>query len=127
MCVVDPTWKRVILDRALPPFELGHQAPSYIKGDLKLDGTTGLLLDDNGACPDLRSGSKITNLDLEQIAAAKLIIDCQIEQSTITDAALAIEEEANSPNLLQRERTLRADFFPAFHAARSRLVSSYWE
>jgi hypothetical protein len=46
----------------------------------------------------LTAGDQIANPDLNQVAAAKPAADCQIEQGTVTNAALAIEEEANSPN-----------------------------
>lgn len=59
-----------------------------------------LLLNDDRARPYLRSGDYIANPDLDQIAAAKLALDCQIDQRTVPKASLAIEEEANCPDLL---------------------------
>jgi hypothetical protein len=72
-----------------------------------LDGTTGLLLNDDRSGSDFRSGDDITDPDLDQIAAAKFAVYRKVEQNAVTHAALTIEKEANSPDLLLRQRTLR--------------------
>ena len=123
-CVINPARECIILDRASAPFERGQKAGSHIAGDLELDGTTGLLLDDDRASPDLCSGDHIANPDLDQVAAAKLAVDCQIEQCPVPNTSLAIEEKANCPYLLLGERTLRADLLAGIPGARSRLASS---
>jgi hypothetical protein len=122
--MIDPARKRVVLDRAATPFEPSEKAGSYIVRDLELDGTTGLLLNDDRASPDLRSGDHIENSDVDQVTAAKLAVDCQIEQHTVPNASLAIEEKANCPKLLLGERTLCADLLSGVQAARWRLASS---
>lgn len=107
--VIDPAWKSIILNGAAAPFQPGQQARSYVAGDLELDRPPRLLLHDDRASPDLRTGDHITDPDFDQVAAAKLAVDGQIEQRTVTNASFAIEEEANCPDLLLGERTLGAD------------------
>lgn len=51
-------------------------------------------------------GDHIAYPDLDQVAAAGLAIDRKIEQGTIANAALAIKEEADCPDLFLGERTL---------------------
>lgn len=73
---------------------------------------------------DLQSGDHIADPDLDEVAAAKLAVDCQIEQCSVPYTSLAIEEAPNCPDLLLGKRTPGADLLPAFQAARLRLASS---
>src|SRR3546814_872117 len=110
VCGLDPAREGIVLDSTAAPFEPGQQARPHVAGDLELDRPSRLLLNDDRARPDLRSGDQIANPDLDQVAAAKLAVDCQIEQGAVTNTSLTIEEEANSPDLLLCERTLGSHF-----------------
>ena len=107
---VDTAWEGVVLSVATPTFEPRQQARPHIACNLELNGTTGLLLDNDRASSYLRSRNHIANPDLDQITAAKLAVDCQIEQGAVPNASLAIEEEADCPDLLLGERTLGVIF-----------------
>lgn len=103
------TVPRIVLDGPSAPFKPSQQACSYVAGDFELDGPPCLLLDNDRARSDLRAGYDITNPDFYQVAAAKLAVDRQIEQGTVSHASLAIKEKADSPDLFLREWTLGAD------------------
>jgi hypothetical protein len=104
--VIDPAREDIVLNRAATPFEPGQKASSHVARDLELDGATGLLLNNDRSSSDIRPRDDIANPNLHQVAAAKLAVDRKIEQGTVTNATLAIEEEADGPNLFLRERTL---------------------
>jgi hypothetical protein len=106
--VIDPAREYIVLDRAASPFQPGQNACSHVARDLELDGTTRLLLNDDRSGSDFRSGDDITDPDLDQVAAPKLAVYRKVEQSAVTNAAFTIEKEANSPDLLLGERTLRS-------------------
>lgn len=108
ICVVDPAWESIVLDCAAAPFESDQQTCSHVAGDLELNRTTGLLLNDDRSSSDLPSDDNITNSDLDQVAAVKLVVDRKVEQGAVANAALTIEEEANSTDLLLGEWTLRS-------------------
>ena len=70
-----------------------------ITGDLELDRPPRLLLNDDRASPNLRSGDHIADPDFDQVAAAKFAGDRKVEQGAVTNATLMIEEEADGPDL----------------------------
>lgn len=69
-------------------------------------GPIGLLLDDYCAIANIRSSHHIADFDLQQLVTAQLAVDGEIKQCLISETALAIEMEADRPNLLLRERSL---------------------
>ncbi|MER8683468.1 hypothetical protein [Mesorhizobium sp. M1405] len=111
--MIDPARECIILDRASTSFEPMQNAGSHVVGDLELNRPPRLLLNNDRAGPYLRSGDHIANPDFDQVTAAKLAVDCQIEQRTVPNASLVIEQKANSPNLLLGEKTLGADLLPS--------------
>ena len=125
--MVDPARKRIVLDRSSTSFKPGQQAGSHVAGNLKLDRPSRLLLDDDRSRLYRRSGDHIANPDLDEVTAAKLAVDREIEQGSVPDASLAVKEEADRPNLFWVNGRLVPTFFPAFQAARSRLASSNME
>lgn len=106
---IDPAWKGTLADRAATPFEPSQKAGSHVAGDLELDRAPRLLLDHDRTRPDVGSDDRFSDLDLDQVAAAKLAVYCQIEQGAVPDASFPIKKEADSLNLFLRERTLGAD------------------
>lgn len=67
--VVDPAREGIVLHCAATPFEPSHQARAYVAGDLELDRPSSLLLHDDRASPDLRTGYQIADSDLDQVTA----------------------------------------------------------
>jgi hypothetical protein len=53
--------------------------------------------------------NKIADLDLHDIAAAQFAIDGEIEQCSISQAAMLVEEEPYSPDLPRFQRALGSD------------------
>jgi hypothetical protein len=66
----------------------------------------GLLLDDDRSVANILPGDNVANLDLHQIAAAELAVDGKIKERLVSQPALAIEMEADRPDLLLSKRTL---------------------
>lgn len=107
--MIDAAWKCIIVDCAAATFEPGEQAGPDVSGQLKLHRLSRLLLDDYGSGPDVGARNDVANLDLHQVTAAQLAVDRQVEQRPIAKAALPIQEEAYSPDLLLGQRSLGAD------------------
>jgi hypothetical protein len=125
--VINPAREGVVLDRATASFEPGEKAGSHVAGNLKLDRPSRLLLNDDRSRLYLRSSDDIANPDLDEVTAANLAVDRQIEQGSVPNALLAIKEEADRPDLLLMNGRFVPTFLPAFQAARSRLKSSNLE
>jgi hypothetical protein len=123
--MVNSARKSVVVGRAAATFEPSEQARSDIGCQLELHGLSGLPLDDDRSGPDVGPRYEITNLDFHQVAAAQLAVDRQVEQRPVANAAFAIQEEANGPDLLLRQRALGADGLarvPRRPALRSRII-----
>lgn len=70
-------------------------------------------------------GDQIADPDLDAVAAAKLADDRKDEQGAVPNAALAIKEKRTAQICFCVSGRFVPTFFPAFHAVRSRLASSY--
>jgi hypothetical protein len=70
------------------------------------------LLDDSRASTDASAAHDITDLDLDEVAAAKLTVDRQIEQSPITKPSMLVEIEPDGPNIARFQRALGANVLP---------------
>lgn len=114
----------MIIHGAATPLQPRQQAGTHIAGQFELDRTSCLLLNDHRPRSYLRPRYQISRFDLDQIAAAKLAVDGKIKKSTVSNPPFSIEEEADCPYLLLRQRTFRSDVFPAFQAARPRIAAS---
>ena len=122
--MVDPARKRILIDRSSTSFKPGKKAGSHVTRNLKLDRPPRLLLNDDRSRLYLQSGYHIANPDLDEVTAAKLAVDREIEQGSVPDASLAIKEEADRPICFWVNGRLVPTFFPGFQATRSRLASS---
>ena len=60
----------------------------------------GLLLDDDCSRPNVATRNDIANLDLDQVAATQLAVDCKVEECLVPQPPFSIEMEADRPNLL---------------------------
>jgi hypothetical protein len=109
--VVDAARECVVVDGAAAAFEPGEEARSDVGRKIELNRASGLLLNDDRSSSDISPRYKVADLDLHEIAASQLAVDRQVEKRPITKTALPIQEEANSPDLLLRQRSLCADRF----------------
>ena len=69
---------------------------------------SGLLLNNQRPLTDTTTAYQLADPHLDQIAAAQLAVDCQVEQRTIAKATLLLKPEPNSSDLLRVERPLRS-------------------
>jgi hypothetical protein len=65
-----------------------------------LDWSLCLLLDDHSAISNATTGHEVTDANFDEIAAAKFAVDRKVKQRPISQPMLAIEHEADLPNLL---------------------------
>ncbi len=72
--------------------------------DLELHLSFRLALNNRDAVAHSVSDNEIGNLQADKIAAAKLAVDCKIEQSQIPEIAREFEPGADGPNLLWQQR-----------------------
>jgi hypothetical protein len=64
------------------------KAAANLTGQLKLHRSTSRLLDHHGSAPNLGAGEEDDDLQLHQIPAARLAVDCKIKQRSILLALL---------------------------------------
>jgi hypothetical protein len=62
-----------------------------------------LALRDGRAFTDDAANHKVRHLETDQIAPAKLAVDCEIEESEIAEIAGELEPDANGPDVLGQE------------------------
>lgn len=122
--MVDRTWDTVITDTARSPLKPCENAGSHIAGQLELDRTSRLLLNDH--CPGLNlpTCDEGASLDLDQLASAELAVDREIERRTVSSLSFPIQEEMDRPDLLLRQGSLGPHGLAGIHAARSRAPAS---
>jgi len=75
-------------------------------GELKLDRSTCLALNNLGSSPKATLSGQIANPKGDKVASAKLAIDRQIEQSQVSDAALQLKPDPYAKNVPKPERQL---------------------
>ena len=68
-----------------------------------------LALSDRRALLDLTGRKDIGNLQLNEVAAAQLAVDRQIEQREVPDAFRDLEANPNGPDVFRQERAFLAD------------------
>ncbi|EMD82377.1 hypothetical protein C725_2098 [Pacificimonas flava] len=64
-----------------------------------MHGTIGLLLDDDGSIANISACDDIADLDLDQVTAAQLAVDGEVEKCFVPQSAFAVEMEADRPDL----------------------------
>jgi hypothetical protein len=123
--MIDAARKNVVVDSAAAAFEPREEACSDIGRKLELNRASGLLLHDDRSSSDIRPGDEVADPDLHEIAASQLAVDRQVEKRSVGEAALPFQEEATGPDLLLRQRSLRADRLariPHRAAVRGRII-----
>ena len=69
-------------------------------GNLKLDRPTGFSLTDGGAVSYLAANANVVDAQLDEVAAAQLTVDGEVEQCEVAPAPLKLEPNADCPDLL---------------------------
>lgn len=64
---------------------------------------------DHGSSSDLTASNQVADLELDQVTAAKLAVDGEVEPRSVSDRLLAIEIEATGLDLLLQQWSLRPD------------------
>lgn len=121
---VNPTGKNGIIDRAAPSLEPCPEAGTCIGQQFKLDWPPGLLLHDDGSCPDLPAADQVANLDLHEVTAPQLAVYRQVEQCPISQAAMLIEVETNPQICFGFRARFAPTVLPAFQTGRFGALSS---
>lgn len=65
--VIDPAWKDELIQRAASVFEPGENAAAGRFEEFELNGTAGLLLDDDRARPNPTAAYEVADLDLHDV------------------------------------------------------------
>ncbi|ESY59980.1 hypothetical protein [Mesorhizobium opportunistum] len=74
-------------------------------------------MDDHRASSDFRSYNKVADFDLDEIAAAQLAVDRQIEERSVSQTPFSIEKEAYSPHLSRFQRAFRSNLLACIPCA----------
>jgi hypothetical protein len=82
--------KDKFFERATAPFKPLQQACASGLQELKLHWATSLLLDDNGTLTNASSTDQLIDLNLHEVAAAKLAVDSEVEERSIAEAVLLL-------------------------------------
>jgi hypothetical protein len=81
--IIDPAWEHEIEDRSAAALQPSFQAPTCLSHDFELYRPAGLLLDNRRPVADLTTAHDVANPELDEITAAQLAVDRQIEQRSI--------------------------------------------
>ena len=71
-----------------------------------------LLLPNGCAIRRVSARSDILDLDRDDVTAAQLAVDREVEQRSIAQSSMLIKEEADCPDLARLERPLSANLTP---------------
>lgn len=93
-----------------------------------MNRTSGFLLNDRRPRSNFRPPDQVACLDLDEVASAKLAVDCKIKQGTVANSPLPIQEEADCPDLFLGQRAFGpntfASLFPRASARASQCLKS---
>jgi hypothetical protein len=78
-------------------------------GDLELHWALGLVLHDDGAARQLIAVTHVSDLERDEVAAAKLAVDAQIEEGQLTHTVFHLKPNPERPDILELERGFLAD------------------
>ncbi len=84
----------------------GDQAVPGLFGQLELHRLPCLLLHDGRAVPSRGVDDELADAQPDEVTTAQLAINSEIEQGQVADPALALEVEANGPDLFRLEGRL---------------------
>ena len=78
-------------------------------GDFELDRPSGLPLDHGGAIAHPATGAHVVDLQRDEIAAAQLAVDREVEQGEVALSPLKLKPDPDRPDLLRLERAFLAN------------------
>jgi hypothetical protein len=107
--VVDAAWKDVGASIRRAHVKPVLQRGSSLFRDLELNRTTGLVLDDRRSISQATAGGDVVDPKADEVAAAKLAVDGEVEHRQIAFAALHLKSNTNGPNLFRPQKTLLAN------------------
>ena len=90
--------------------------------DLELNRTAGLVLDNCRPVSHVAADGDVIDPKADEIAAAKLAVDGEVEQRQIAFAVLDLKSDTNGPDLFRPQGTLLADE-TAFVPRRTRRIA----
>ena len=104
---INPARECVIIHCPTASFQPCEKAGACVAHQLELNRSAGLLLDDHRASSDFRSYNEVADFDLDEVAAAQLTVDRQIEERSVSQTSFQIEKEAYRPYLSRFQRAFR--------------------
>jgi len=96
-----PAREKPVIKMAPAALKPGHKRLPGGLGDLERDRPSRLLLDDGGAVTKRPARRDVADLQLYEVAPAKLGVDCAVEQREIAHAARGFQVMADRPNMLR--------------------------
>jgi hypothetical protein len=111
--VVDPAREGEVVECAAPILKPSKDARAGRFKKLELNGSASLTLDDDGPGADPPATDEVADPDFDDVAATQLAVDREVEHRSVSDPSLAVEPEADGPDLLRFQRALRAEL-PTF-------------
>ena len=81
-------------ERTVAPFQLDEKSRAGVRNQLELYSHVRLRLHDNGPSAHVAAEDRIADADLHLVATAQLAVEGKIEQRSITQAAMLIENKA---------------------------------
>jgi hypothetical protein len=95
--------------------------------ELELNGSAGLLLNDDRACANPATADEIADLDFNYVASPELTVDREIEHRAVSKPSLSIQPEPDGPDLLWLQRAFAAKLPARVPWRRSLAPGSYSE
>jgi uroporphyrinogen-III synthase len=99
--MIDPAWKDEVVERAAAAFETCQNAAASGFEELELNGSAGLLLNDDRACTNPATADEIADLDFNDVASPELTVDREIEHRAVSKPPPSIQPEPDGPDLLR--------------------------
>jgi len=106
---VQPAWKEEPAARHGGRGDPLENGLSGVLGHFELDGSSGLALDDRYAVADGAAHHEVTDFEADEVTAAQLAVDRQIEEGQVAKIARDFESCTNGPNLSWQERAFLTD------------------
>lgn len=88
--VVDATGKGIVIDSSSPSLQPGKQTSSDLGRNFELHGSSSLLLDDHRASSNFVASDECPDFKFDQIAAAELAVDGEIEKRSISHPSFTV-------------------------------------
>jgi hypothetical protein len=107
--VVYPTRKDEIVERATAPREPSQQGLARFGHQFKLHGPMRLLLDHSRASSQGSTSHNRADFHFNDVAAAQFAIDRQVEQRSVAQPSVLIEEKTDCPDIAGFKRALGTD------------------